>query len=624
MHGAASVPYRNKVLKPIVFMNRRFPSFEYKDDLITVENRHGRLTLAVPPRTSFFLCKTSGRLFAFIAGGDCHKISQRDNTSATGCWQISTLDNGDLRLTRAEISSIWKSKLFCLTVTSNAFTWHHELDGEGDLDEVRFFRSCFQGREYGFAGNFDEVYSAAPNFREQQWFHPCAKVVISNGNDSSLNTGMHALASVPHVIGLHDRRDKTQLGVAVFAAQGEYLWDEMLWNPDVVLPPSNYAGDRVRGGGFAIRYCGKKHICGIWHSPQLVFTFPSTTNDTLAEALEYAYSRKLLPRPCRHTHASWWQEPIYCTWDDQTALAYREESDYMRIHGICPGDYATEEWTERWLQKLQSNNIRPGIIILDDKWQKTKLSAEPDTRKWPDLRRWIDSCHKRGIRVFLWEMAWHAEDIPLDEAITCNGRIVAGDVTNPRYEQRLREKIRRLLSAEPGCLNADGIKIDGLTALPVGANLRNNKGVWGLELQRLYLKTVYTEAKKVKPDACVSTFAANPYLDGFTDMLRLADMFTYRLTTEESMRQRYSVYKTTNPHVLIDTDSQWNYNLDPNYLHALDLQCELGIPCIYNAELIRRNRYFFPSEYRTLNDLEYKKIAEAFEKHRDSKKKTSK
>ena len=99
-------------------------------------------------------------------------------------------------------------------------------------------------------------------------------------------------------------------------------------------------------------------------------------------------------------------------------------------------------------------------------------------------------------------------------------------------------------------------------------------------------------------------------------MLRLADMFTYRLTTEDSMIWRYSVYKATNPHVLIDTDSQLNYNMDPDYLKSLELGCELGIPTIYNAEFVRRSRYFFQPDYRNLSESEYRKIAGIFASYR--------
>ena len=87
------------------------------------------------------------------------------------------------------------------------------------------------------------------------------------------------------------------------------------------------------------------------------------------------------------------------------------------------------------------------------------------------------------------------------------------------------------------------------------------------------------------------------------------------------MFRRYSVFKATNPHVLIDTDSQMNYNLDPDYLHALETGAQLGIPTIYNAEFLRRNRYFFAADYRTLTEKEYRKIAEIFDGYRKKIKK---
>ena len=99
-------------------------------------------------------------------------------------------------------------------------------------------------------------------------------------------------------------------------------------------------------------------------------------------------------------------------------------------------------------------------------------------------------------------------------------------------------------------------------------------------------------------------------------MLRLADMFTYRLTTEDSMLQRHAVFKVTNPHVLLDTDSQLGYNTDPDYLRSLELGSKLGIPTIYNAEYLRRFRYFIKPEFRKLTEAEYRKIADIFAEYR--------
>ena len=103
--------------------------------------------------------------------------------------------------------------------------------------------------------------------------------------------------------------------------------------------------------------------------------------------------------------------------------------------------------------------------------------------------------------------------------------------------------------------------------------------------------------KKAKKDACISTFAANPYLDEYTDMVRLADMYTYRLDTEDSMRWRTSVYKACHPNVLIDTDGQIHFTISPEYLQMHSVQAELGIPTLYNSQYLRRGRFFFAPVY---------------------------
>ncbi|MBR2626552.1 MAG: hypothetical protein IKD23_09195 [Lentisphaeria bacterium] len=587
-----------------------------EDCKITVETGKYRVILAKPPFNSTLLCRKSGRLFAFVAGGDCLKEDSAETISLSSEWEIAEKKEDSLLCIREEKSSSWERKQFVIRFEENAISCYHLLTGSGDIDEIRFFRECIDGREYGFGGNFDEVCTAAPNFREQRWFHSCSQVRISYGNDISLCTGIHALASVPHVLGLHDRRDETLLGAGFFASPGEYLWDDILWNPPVRLSPTGYAGDDAMAGGFAVNYYGKKRINGVWRSPELVFTFPETCGEMLSEALEYAYEKALLPRPMKKELPSWWYSPIYCTWDDQTSMNFKGEVDYLRMTGENPGRFCTEELTQRWLDILAGKGIEPGIVILDDKWQKSKVSAEPDTAKWPDLRRWIDQCHQRGLKVFLWNLAWHNEDIPAAEAITRNGEIVAGDVTSPAYEKRLRQMIHTYFSDEPGCLNADGMKLDGLLALPVGRGLHNHGNIWGLELQKRYLQIICDEAKKAKKDVCISTFAANPYLDEFTDMVRLGDMFTSRLTTEDSLLWRAEVLRTTHPYKPLDTDSQLIYNTDPDYLDIMDVQESVGIPTLYNAEYIRRRRPFLHPEYRKMNDDEYRKAAGVFARYR--------
>ena len=581
-----------------------------------VESGSYLLKLAVPPQPSYLLCKDSGRLFAWIAAGDCSCEDKRDVTTRYGSWRVTAQNDEEILFEREDVSTVWKEKRFVLTAREDSLEIRHQLTGEGVLEDVRFFRSTFDGAEYGFAGNFDEVWSAAPNFREQDWYHPTARVIIAYGDDLSMCSGGHALASVPHVMALHDRRDQALLGAAVFACPGEYLWDEMIWNPEVRTPLTDFAGDNSMAGGFAITYYGKKRVKGKWCSPSLVFTFPKALDAVVPTALEYAYKNGFLSRPERRSVPQWWNEPIYCTWHDQCAMVRKDTVNY-HDHYPSPGTAATEELTERWLNLLIEHNAKPGIVILDDKWQKSKLDGEPDTDKWPDMRRWIDQCHERGIRVFLWDAAWHNEDIPEDEAITRDGKIVCGDVTNPRYEARLRRKIRLSFSDEPGCLNADGVKIDGLLGLPGGRGLVNHGNLWGLELQRRFLEIYYDEAKRIKPEVCISTFSCHPYLDAQTDMVRLADMYVYRLTTADSMRRRAKIYRDCHPYTPIDTDGQMHFHYADDYLDDLPIQRELGIPSLYAAEFARRERFYLAPITGKITENDYRAFAESFAEFRN-------
>lgn len=582
---------------------------------LSIESTHYTLTLAVPPLTSYFFCKNSGRLFGFVAGGDCDLEERNDRMYDSGEWEYQVSDTNSIQLRREETSAVWDRKIFRIQAENDAIEFYHELEGDGRLNEVRYFRHCIHENEYGFAGDIDEIYSVAPNFREQSYYHPAARVILSYGNDLSLNTGCHALASVPHVMGLHDRRDPAYLGAAVFSRPGEYGWDDFIWNPDTKNPPTGYEGDNCFAGGFAIRYAGKKTIRGRWSSPRLVFTFPESAESVLPVALEHAYRKDYLPRPGRHTAPDWWREPIYCPWHDQSALAMTTQVDYHNPQHEAR-EFCTREWTEHWLEILMNHGIKPGIVILDDKWQKSLISADPDNAGWPDLRRWIDHCHERGIRVFLWYPAWHSQDIPEEEAITRDGKILCGDITHPRHEARIREMIRRYFSSAPDGLNADGIKIDGLLGLPVGRGLKNHADLWGLELQKYLLRVIHEETKKTKPQACVSVYTANPYLDSHIDMVRLADMYTCRLTPVNSMRIRKAVYAATHPGIPVDTDGQFYFHQPPDYIHDLAVEMELGIPTIYNAEYVRRHRLFFHPEYHRLTDNDYEEIRNTFQTYR--------
>lgn len=555
--------------------------------------------------------RKSAQEYWFSPSGSVNGVKKCDEIASFDKWQKKEEKNS-IVFTRVEKSVIWKKKVTTLICREDSLEFFVTVEGCNQVEDVRFFRSCVNGVEYGFAGEFDEVINTAPNFHSKIFYHPVDSFSTSFGEDLTPAVGGQALASCCSCIGMRDRTERKYLVAGAAAVPGEYTWDSFRWNPAPHMPATGYIGDQMKGGGFALEYAGKKNVDGSWESPRLILSFCDSFDDILPSYLKECYSRNYLPKPHRRRIQNWWRSPIYCTWHDQTGAAMMDKSNYIGHHGPHARDFCTEELVEEWLGELIAHDCKPGILILDDKWQLNLNDADPDPEKFADMRGWIERCHQRGIKVFLWTAAWNNDNVPEDEAITRDGKVVCGDITNPKYEARFREMVRRYFSDAEGCLNADGVKMDGLLALPMGAGLKNYENLWGLELQKRYLDVLYEEAHKAKKDVCVSTFVANPYLADTSDMVRLADMYHSRLSTRRAMQQRYEVYACTMPHTLIDTDGQFQFSVIDQPASLLADQMKWGIPTVYNGKLLRQHRFFMPVHYGELTEEDYGIISRAF------------
>lgn len=560
--------------------------------------------------------KRTHQRYLFFPGGACNLLDKRDETCSFGKLSLRELPVA-CEIVLPESSVIWKRKTNYFVCREDSIEFSYTVSGRGLVDRAHFFRGYRQGAEHGFAGEFDEIYSTCPNFQERHYYHPVDSFSISFGDDLTAAVGGQALASPCSCMGLHDRRDSIFMVAGLAAVPGKYTWDAFEWNPPVAIPPTPFAPDSKLAGGFAAAFSGKLRIDGNWQSPQLILTFAHGAKRVLPTYLNHCYQHGYLSKPQRIKPAVWWHEPIYCTWHDQVALAQGNAMNFRTQGGPSATDFCTQKRTEAWVRTLIKHGCKPGIVILDAAWQKHLNTADPDTRKWPDLRGWIEQCHARQMHVFLWTAAWSPEGLPKDECVTRNGVPVAGDITNPKYERRFREMVRRWFSSASEALNADGIKVDGLLSLPTGPGLKNHGNLWGLELQRRYLAVLHEEVKRCRHDVCVSTFVAQPYLAPFTDMVRIADMYTSRLTAYETMLHRAEVYRQTMPYALIDTDGQITHYVLDDYASELAEQARIGIPTLYNAEWVRRHRFFLPAQMHRLTRADYAKFARVFRAHRN-------
>ncbi len=490
-----------------------------------------------------------------------HPLNGRDDTTAMSNWHVSEEDDV-VTLTVSASSSVWTDKIFRFRCFPERFLYEVELVGEGQLAEAQFFGGYYSGHVRWGSGffvsdqAFKQGFNPEPNKDEISYF---------NGDGSSTID----LMGVP----LPGRDDwfftPPPFCFALEAATG---WMSM--GVEARPGENNYTAYRYRGGrghfSLALDYEGYTSVSGRYQLPTIAFDFGTNEYEVLAKHVQALRHAGYVPSQQPQAKPAWWREPSFCGWGAQGYVARME-------NGRAP-DYARQALYVQFLDTLAANEINPGIVVLDDKWQAHYAENEVDTEKWPDLPGFIGRQHAQGRKVLLWLKAWDPEGIPTEECIqNAAGLPIAIDPTNPAYQQRLQNAVRRMLSPEG--YDADGFKIDFTARTPSGPGMKRYGDVWGLELLKQYLGLIYTAAKAAKPDALVMTHTPHPYLADVVDMIRLNDINVEK-DVNQAMRHRARIAGIALPDALIDTDN-WPVPNRAGWQAYLPLQAELGVPSLY-------------------------------------------
>ena len=549
------------------------------------------------------ILKIPGKRFYYVLPllAACNKPGKIDFTEDTTPL-IFRKESDSIILSFEEKSSLWNKKTHIITMTENEILYKCIVEGKGKVDKIYFFRGFKNGKESGSAPGFDRIFSAAPNFHEKMYFHPSDYITIDAG--ISEFAGGNCLASPYYFYGLNDSRENIWVGVGPAVKPGENQFDSFEMNPRCKINQTKWAPDNMLGGGFAYVYNGHLKIDGEYKFPPLLFTFGNSEWDVLKKHSTYSRKKNLIPNNKRRVPKKW-LEPIFCGWHEQVAITFEgaKRDDEM---GTSVFNTATQKNYRRWLKILEKNNCKPGTIIIDAQWQLDKGNNIVNPQKFPDLRGFIDKCHRDNQLVLLWIDLWNKEGVPDDECILQDGKAKTVDPTNPKYEERLRKSIRRIILSEDKCYNADGIKVDGMLNLRIGKNLKVKGNLYGLELQKKILLIISDEAKKCKKGAIIQVFTPHPYLSDVIDMVRLGDMYTVKASCEDSMLHRARIYKTLMPGVPIDTDGQFVHNILKNWRDIFELQAKIGIPTLYCAENAYHSRFFSGVTVDKLKKEDYK------------------
>ena len=490
-------------------------------------------------------------------------------------------------------STIWERKAVVLRCTDDEIAFEVEVTGRARLTDVRLLGGRYTGNPRWGGGSFHSqwmartLFSPAPDDPRRLVTPAPEAATIGVVGNSLPGRGHWFFTPAPLIFA----------GTAAVTDDPSSPDGEPWQTLELRIPVNEATFTEFRYapflGGFSLELAYERQtaVDGSFRTPPLVVR-PAVTDPYSALADHAAALRRAGSAPTvSRIRPDWWTEPIFCGWGEQCRQAGLDV-------GHAPS-YSTRDRYDAWLATLAAHGVRPGTIVIDDKWQASYGRNEVDTGRWPDLRQWIADRHADGQRVLLWFKAWDPEGLPAEACVTDPlRRPVAADPTSPTYARILRESLAAMLG--PDGLDADGLKVDFTAQTPSGPGLRRAGAPWGIALLHRLLRLVYEGAKAAKPDALVVTHAASPLFADVTDMIRLNDLM--RLADPDpvvpavpQMRHRARVAGSIEPGMLIDTDD-WCMPSKAEWRAYLDAKPELGVPALYYATGIDYSGEAFDAE----------------------------
>ena len=515
-------------------------------------------------------------------------------------------------------SSLWKNKAQHYVFSADGLRHWIELEGFGNVERLHYGRGIYQKMRLGSVPGYTQFFNPLPNFIEKQQFHAAEFSSIAAGNTAEIlaqvrGCGLHG---APLCFVAHEENHFPFMAAGILAKPGEYRFNSFDVNHLSDTDRRLIAEPIIGTQSFSLAYHGHLKIDGKWTSPTLALNFSGTS--CLDAVARYVAALGIPPRS--RPVPAWTRRPVFCTWHEQVACnAMRQQLKSSQTFKEAESaatifDEVNQGNCERWLRTLNSKGVRPGTLIIDAKWQEKAGDPSTDTRKFPDLRGFIDTCHAQGIRVILWHNGWDADGIPDDECCRVNGKPGPTDPTNPAFQRRLDLYVERMLSSKPGCYNADGLKVDGMTNTPYGPTLETHGHVAGFELARRLLELLHNATMKANPDAVIGQFTGFPYFGDLCDFARTGDLYTVKGDPNSANRFRASIQNIAMPDVPVDTDGALRFNYILPDRDVLECQAAIGVPCVYQAETLIQRRDLCLPQFKAMDDKLYADIAATWDK----------
>lgn len=500
---------------------------------------------------SFEILVSDNRYFVFPAVSAVNADGCEDE-DCDGTLSCAISESGDItNIVWTSKSSIWDEKKYTLQIDKENFLYSVSVSGKGSVREVDYFSGKLSSGKSGAVYETSEYMLTQPRFGTDNHY-------FSMAEDNKIS--MQLMTPPPLCFPFKSEESAGWLGIGLTAENGEYNFDGFSYKN---------IGNRAR---FSVDVSGAEIKNREWHSPSVLGCGGKSEWEVLKKYAAFHYGNGC--RPTEYKKEKWWYGPLFCGWGEQAILKWKYHTG--DIYGA-----ACEKVYNDISNHLSFLGLNVTALIIDDKWQKEYGTAMPDPEKWESLRAFTDREHSKGRRVLLWLKCWDDEGLPEEECIKKDGKPCGGDPTNPKYINRLKEIVRRLLSDGEGCFGCDGFKIDFADCVPTGEGIETfEPGVRGIELVKRLIKIIYDASKSAKADALVSCSGCHPYFADVTDMARLHDYDLRLRCVNKCMDFRAKQYEIMLPEALIDTDFP-AFGCHTDTMNYLRFAPQIGVPDIY-------------------------------------------
>ena len=472
---------------------------------------------------------------------------------------VLTQTEGDTFVWKGK-SVLWEEKTYTLTCTPLRFVYHVQVKGQGRVDGVDYFSGSGDGSGYEFSEGFNPC-RADP--MSESYFFP-----------ASVDCRRFAALMIPPMFCYVFRTEKLSrlLALGLAAEPGEHNFH-------------NFDYHCCKTGGYSSRFClstdqdGHTVVDGTWTAPHIVGYGAESRDEALRAYGDYYFSTGLAKVKPAAVPPKFWHGPMACGWIEQYAARLKS--------GIRQADLARQDIYEAYVEELHEAGLYPRALIIDDKWQKNYCTQEADPEKWPDLRGFADKMHAQGIRTLLWFRMFDSEGYDRPDLCFPGRKSLSGwefgpvpDPSHPHFLEMLEGTLHRILSADEGCYNCDGIKIDYAFLNPKGKDFKTYSGKYGAELLHDLMVFIYDTAKRFKPDALINCSPCHPYFAHVCDQARLHDYQYEQRDCAEDLEMRAQIFRAAMPGTLLDCDNA-GFQTRRDTMRWMLKQPFTGVPDLY-------------------------------------------